>query len=537
MTARVARILIFVLAAIYIFAYIVTFGVNVPFMDEWGLAPLVVAAKRHEPLWAYLWGQNNEHRLVFPRLIWALTLPASHFNSFIGMFLSAGCGLVTLGSLAIVETRLRGTGEPDQRSVWALLLAAALLFSPVHFDTYLWAFQFAFMAVQCFGCAAIAVLAGARFQPAVRFAAAAGLCVLASFSSAHGLLSWGAALPVLLLSDSFRWRRIWAVSWCLLAIATGWIYSLGFVRRAEWGLPDIFFCLRHPMAGFRFVMCLIGAPLAQGFAGGTTRLAFWIGLLLTVALCLALWFRRHSKEQVLPVACMAIYGFLICIAIAIGRGAWGDWLAASQSRYMCAGVLVDVAAFLLLVRVLTFARVCWVLVAILACLSVNYRSGWTQSGSLREGRARSAALLPILHFIDRRTDLSPVSVYAPLYPFRPFAEVVRTNYELLSEAGLKPTVDLSRELKQGPWLTCGPGSSCFVRVGTYDYQSRSTPVMRIAGSVTPGAGTRVVLAAGDDVERCYGAVVVPPGESHWELLIPAGMTTGPVRVWIGSIGR
>src|SRR5437764_7589691 len=53
----------------FIVALIWRYGVNVPFWDEWSLIDLFEHAHAHKLSLADFLAQNNEHRLVFPKLI------------------------------------------------------------------------------------------------------------------------------------------------------------------------------------------------------------------------------------------------------------------------------------------------------------------------------------------------------------------------------------------------------------------------------------------------------------------------------------
>src|SRR5262249_20159682 len=70
-TARAAAAVTAVWAAMSVAAvgFVLAFGMNFPFMDEWATVP-ALAAPRPDPAW--LWERHNEHLLPLPRLLyWA----------------------------------------------------------------------------------------------------------------------------------------------------------------------------------------------------------------------------------------------------------------------------------------------------------------------------------------------------------------------------------------------------------------------------------------------------------------------------------
>src|SRR5438045_4711770 len=65
-----ALLLLSAIPAIAILVLILRYGVNVPYYDEWDCeGKLFRKFWEHQLMWRDLWGQDNEHRMVFPKLI------------------------------------------------------------------------------------------------------------------------------------------------------------------------------------------------------------------------------------------------------------------------------------------------------------------------------------------------------------------------------------------------------------------------------------------------------------------------------------
>jgi hypothetical protein len=62
---------------------ILTYGVNMPFWDEWdpGLAGLYIKAHQHQLSFADLAAQHNEHRILLPRIAYLLLNSMTHWNA------------------------------------------------------------------------------------------------------------------------------------------------------------------------------------------------------------------------------------------------------------------------------------------------------------------------------------------------------------------------------------------------------------------------------------------------------------------------
>src|SRR2546422_11380275 len=57
-----------------------TYGVNVPFWDQWDLVPFFQRYKSAELEWGDVWAQHAGHRIFFPRLIMLGLAVLSNWN-------------------------------------------------------------------------------------------------------------------------------------------------------------------------------------------------------------------------------------------------------------------------------------------------------------------------------------------------------------------------------------------------------------------------------------------------------------------------
>src|SRR5437763_5735483 len=114
--------------------FVLAFGVNFPFMDEWATVP-ALAAPRPDPAW--LWERHNEHLLPLPRLVyWA----AFHLTGDLraGMFVSAVAWSALAKLLADAARTVRG------RAAYADVFFPVVLLNWSQYENLLMSYQVGF---------------------------------------------------------------------------------------------------------------------------------------------------------------------------------------------------------------------------------------------------------------------------------------------------------------------------------------------------------------------------------------------------------
>ena len=103
-------------------------GVDIPFWDEWdGTAPLFEKMAAGTLGFADFFAQHNEHRILFPRLIFFGLGRLTHWNVRAELFVIWFLALVCL---FIIWQMTRRSSRKDS-SFWLLFSASVLLFSPL----------------------------------------------------------------------------------------------------------------------------------------------------------------------------------------------------------------------------------------------------------------------------------------------------------------------------------------------------------------------------------------------------------------------
>ncbi|HEY2524752.1 MAG TPA: hypothetical protein VGI29_06815, partial [Candidatus Binataceae bacterium] len=159
-----ARYLIYGLPALAAAWFIWHYGVNVPFLDDWIVPGDIRSASTFKGFIQALFRGDNDHALLIPKLVFFSLAYLTHWNIKIGMLAVLLSSVITF--FAIVRL---AESETQTTSWWrvplALLLSALLMFSFVHYDTWLHDWQLTHDMGDMFVVLAIAFITLSRSVP------------------------------------------------------------------------------------------------------------------------------------------------------------------------------------------------------------------------------------------------------------------------------------------------------------------------------------------------------------------------------------
>jgi hypothetical protein len=325
--------------------YITAFGVNAMFEDDFAIVPYVGALRSNTLTLQSLFDQHNEHRILFPRMVFLTSAQLTHLNSKAGMYFYWLCLCSICGVLFLVFREVRGM---TSGSLLSFAPASWLIFSPRQWENLLWGWQLPWGMAVAFSLLALYLLAR-RSAPALSLVLALLSGVVASFSLAGGLAVWPAGLLEICCLGLIpvRERNWWirAAIWSLFGAATATAYLHGYLNPPDNPVTAVSL-LRHPVHTLGFFMAALGASLsmdAQDAAG--------IGVLFSVLLGYAVvqYTQRPSRVPVFWLAAVALDIFFVMI-LTRGRIAFGLEKAAA-SRYTVFGLTGVAALYLWLVSV------------------------------------------------------------------------------------------------------------------------------------------------------------------------------------------
>lgn len=267
---HIALALCAIAPALFILSLILRYGVDVPYVDEWSLAPLYAKAHAHTLTWVDLFAQHNEHRYIFPKLLLILFATWAHGNLRSEMIFSL---LLCCVSSAVLWWHLQRTvAGSNAKRLFVLVLLNLVLFSPVQAENWVWGFQFTVFMVQFLVLLGIAV-ATSRLRVAQKFTLSAVIAAVATFSFGNGFILWLITFPVALTSED-RLRSKWLGAWATVFLAVGLLYFTGYSRPAH---HPPFAASSDVWDYYVYIACFLGAHLASAAREGGVALPMAIG--------------------------------------------------------------------------------------------------------------------------------------------------------------------------------------------------------------------------------------------------------------------
>ena len=418
-------ILLYLIPIILLFWVIYKFSVNVPFWDQWELVLLFEKFATGNLNFNDLFTQHNEHRIIFPRIIFIILAFISNWNIKLEIWLSFF--LVIITSLAIYK--IASANQNQDRTLFHLfnLISLIVLFSLNQYENWLWGFQLAWFLINtCVVVAVLSLYVPDRWPASVRLFLSAICCFIASFSSAYGLLSWLALMPLVAAVDgNIRGKKIRTLLWIILFIICCSIYSIGYFKPTHH--PSLFFLFQEPLNAVKYFLTLIGS-----FIGGSINTKIVMGAIFILnflffnAYCLK---KSNSKltSNAKPWLSLGWFPVLFAFLTTVGRAGFGLEQATS-SRYITVLALL-VVANLQMWRLLISDKWIWVRNKPYKLLSVYFLIGiitilfFFQSTNAISNvekmwvyRTRAETCLEVLNFIDKSVDKLPYSCSRYIYP-------------------------------------------------------------------------------------------------------------------------
>jgi hypothetical protein len=323
-------------------ADVVRYHVDVPFWDQWNFVPLLGKSYEEGVTFKDLWGQHNEHRLLFPRLIMLGLAHASRYNIAWEL---AVILLMAAASLALVWRQLVKTAGASGYSglPWAVPAASLLIFTLGQAENWLWGWQIQIFLNVLAVIAGLCLLGGPSFQWR-KFWCAVGLGILATYSFANGLIFWPLGFIALLLSPPREKRSsvlalaAWAASSAFIILS----YFYRFRYDSPSGTPLTHF-LARPGEYILYLLKYLGRPVIN--SEGYALAVGFIGLVLFGAFSfLVLRDRSRKGRAFLPFILFGLYSIGCGLLTGVGRVGFGSAQAMS-GRYVPFSALIWVSDF------------------------------------------------------------------------------------------------------------------------------------------------------------------------------------------------
>jgi hypothetical protein len=337
---------------------VVHYAVAVPFMDQWDMVPLLEKTYHGELTFHDLWAQHNEHRPVFPQLIMLLLARLTHWNIHYELAVNIS---LALGIFAVFAYQVKITGRRRgiARLPGTIPAISLIVFSVSQYENWLWGWQLQMFLNLLAVAGGIVLLANDTFRW-WKFAAAALLGIVATYSFANGVLFWPIGLLLLLIVKTGAGKRRAATAgWILIGALTLGTYFHHYLKPENHSPINLVF--KTPVEYVVFVFRYLGTICAQ-VLGGTVGdvsaegdFAFIFGLAVTVATGWAGWTLLRKKiagpGTLLPYFGLILYSVGSALVTGVGRLGFGtDQALASRYSTMVVPLWVSLVVLLILLR-------------------------------------------------------------------------------------------------------------------------------------------------------------------------------------------
>lgn len=305
--------------------YIRTYGVNVPYWDQWDTVPIFLEKLYNSKLTFFdLLAQHNESRPFFPNVVMIILAKFTHYNVLYEMYLMYAFYCVSFVILCLMYVR----DHPISKS-------SCLKFIPVSFfffnlfqiSNVLYGVRIG-QSIEIFGLISAVYLIDKSRNFDLKFLSSIIAAVISTFSFVAGLSIWPVCLTLIFLRDSEQKRKK-IVFWCFSAIAVVGIYFHNYVKPSKH--PSLLYSLQNPVNGVLDFLSSFGSTISRDLDASRV-----IGILMLVLLfCVILLNRKNLiiNKNAKWYALM-LYSLFVSLEISLGRSGFGTESMLSQRYYL-----------------------------------------------------------------------------------------------------------------------------------------------------------------------------------------------------------
>jgi hypothetical protein len=322
------------------------YAVEVPTLDDWEMAPLIVKAHTGRFTFADIFAQQEEARTVLPKMIFVLSAVRGHWDVRDQMMLSVISAWLTAAGVFVLLRRSQLNLAAVAVCFW---LAVLSIFSTAQYELWIFASGFPSFLPALFLVAGLVAIGGG-LSVGWKFLICAALAAASSFTLPHGLLAWSLTFPALLLMQRVPRWQFWLGSWLVACAVCSTVYFWGY-EKPPYHPP--FAPSAAPFEYALFVLQFLGGGLAYssthqaGFAASVFGF-FQLALFLIALVFASRRFRdRAFLAKTVPWFALGFYSLGSAFLAALGRIGFGPSYALA-SRYVTFSLYLTVAVIALL---------------------------------------------------------------------------------------------------------------------------------------------------------------------------------------------
>lgn len=339
---KIAFYILTALPLAYLIFTISIYGFRFPYYDQWELVPLLVNQPQQPLTFTELFAQHNEHRPLFPRLIWLNLARLTNWDISYELALNIILGVLIF---TILLFQLKKTAKALALHNFYLLtpLISMMIFSLSQWENWAWGWQISLLLSilsSVFGLFALT-----NFPSSIKWFIASllmGIVAVFSFASGISYLVTGLLVMAIYPRNKNHKLKIKLLIWITLGTILITLYFLNFHR------PDHhppYSSLQTAKDFLVYFLVYLGTPLAA-FIG---PLALILGIsCLILALYLPITLVKFIKfEALLPYISLSIFSIINALITGFGRVGFGT-IQALSSRYVSFSSLIWISNIVLM---------------------------------------------------------------------------------------------------------------------------------------------------------------------------------------------
>lgn len=307
------------------------YHVDVPYLDQWWMLPLIVADRENRLPFAFLWMQNAEHRLFVPKLVMLGLARISDWDTTWELAFNVGV-MMTFAAVIFYQLRATLSGAGSRHTTYALPFASIMAFSVAAFENWQWSWQMSYFIV-ALCVAGICCLLSLKSTKRWSLYAAAALACVATFSFGSGLAAWvSGGVVILMATGTVSQRRRRFLGWCLAMAVSVAVFLIDYQFKT-WSDPGA--ALASPVQFLEYFFAFLSGPVVptHWVTGGILT-----GILLTIILPIlvsTLVRRFGARIHVLaPYIGWIAFSYGSALMTALGRSGAQDTQQALTARYI-----------------------------------------------------------------------------------------------------------------------------------------------------------------------------------------------------------
>lgn len=299
-----------------------------PIWDYWRVVQNFDKYKAFD--FSVLWVQHNEHRIVFPEIVFAADMLLFHGRQLLPLIVSFICYFLVW---VVLSAALR-----SNKALPPLVCGASILLSGAMIG---WqgcvvvlgsAFLLQWTMLQLAVTLGLFLLVKTRHSKGFLYLAGAITCgIIATYSSGNGMLIWPVMILAALVIPLTRSRLLTLI---VAAIASIALYFVGYHSPHDLNLLAM---VRHPLYVLGFILSYLSMPFG---AIGSSTLSLLIGGLNLILFFTTLFvvLRRQLFGADLPILLLGSYLFTLLTAVLTAAGRMNpadhQYIAAKAARYV-----------------------------------------------------------------------------------------------------------------------------------------------------------------------------------------------------------